>query len=133
MSKSNANRLIGLLEQFGPQYFHISQITRISPAAYRAIAPAVSAEGIEYNGEVIPFSEENSQRIAAAVSTLSQTHRARAERSLDDRLAALEAARDRLLEQFRDLRREYGGSHPYLTSLVETLEERAHRLKLEIR
>lgn len=133
MSKSNANRLIALLEQFGPQYFHISQITRISPSAYRAIAPAVSAEGIECNGELIPFNQENSERIAAAVSALSQAERAKPEITFEDRLGALEAARDRLLDQFRELRRDYGASHPYLTSLAATLEERAHRLKQEIR
>src|SRR4051794_3019261 len=32
MGKSNANRLIGLLEKYGPEYFQISQITRISSA-----------------------------------------------------------------------------------------------------
>src|SRR6266567_3755758 len=47
MSKSNANHLIGLLDKFGAEYFHIAQITRISVAEYRAIATAVSAHGIE--------------------------------------------------------------------------------------
>ncbi len=133
MSKTNANRLISQLEQFGPEYFHIAQITRISVAGYRAIAPAVSAEGIECNGELIPFHEGNSERIAAAVSALSAANRAKPERDFQERLAALESAGDRLLERLRELREECGASHPNLTGLAMSLQEKAGRLAQEIR
>ncbi len=36
-----ADKLIKQLEEFGPNYFHLSQLVRISPEAYRLIAPAV--------------------------------------------------------------------------------------------
>ena len=35
MTKQNADRIIRLLEEFGPGYFQLSQITRISPETYR--------------------------------------------------------------------------------------------------
>ena len=43
---------IRLLEEFGPSYFELAQITRISAAVFRAMAPAVSPEsGAEDLGE----------------------------------------------------------------------------------
>jgi hypothetical protein len=41
MSYSQADRIIRLLEKFGPNYFALSQLTRISADVYRAIEPAV--------------------------------------------------------------------------------------------
>ena len=70
MSKSSANHQIQLGEEFGPEYHHVAQLTRISVADYRAIASAVSPKGIEFNGEVIPLNAENGERIAAAVASL---------------------------------------------------------------
>src|SRR5437016_2460935 len=44
MSRRNADRVIGYLEEFGPSYFQLSQVTRISPDVYRAIKPEITAE-----------------------------------------------------------------------------------------
>jgi hypothetical protein len=41
MSKSNVNHQIRLSEEFGPEYHHVAQLTRISVADYRSIASAV--------------------------------------------------------------------------------------------
>src|SRR5215471_8340788 len=47
MSKSNANRILRLLDEFGSAFFYIAQITRVSVKDYRAcIAPAVSDRGL---------------------------------------------------------------------------------------
>lgn len=73
MSRSNVNRLIRLLEEFGDPYFTISQATRITPAAYRAIAPAIRDNALHIDGEAIPLTEENAPRIAAAVDALRKT------------------------------------------------------------
>jgi hypothetical protein len=72
ISDDTANRLIGLLERFGSAYFKISQLTRISPSAYRAIAPSIRGEAIHHNGEVIPLTVENAERVAAAVAELRE-------------------------------------------------------------
>ena len=42
ITRAYADRLIKQLEQFGPNYFHLSQLIRISPEVYRLIAPAVA-------------------------------------------------------------------------------------------
>ena len=131
MSRSKVNQLIGLREKYGPEYFHIAQITRISVADYRAIAPAVSAQGIAWNGEVIALDPENAGRIATAVSALRTAAAARTEPPFRDRLAALDAASDRLLNQFRELAEGGGRTNPYYARSVTVLKEKADRLSME--
>lgn len=70
MCRSEADRLIRLLDEFGPAYFEVSQFTRISPTVYRAIAPAVSNGVLHHNGEAIALIPENSQKVAAAVAEI---------------------------------------------------------------
>jgi hypothetical protein len=70
MTKQNADRIIRLLEEFGPAYFQLSQITRISPETYRQIASAVSEEGLRVHGDIIALEPSNSEKLAAAVAQL---------------------------------------------------------------
>ncbi len=70
MCRSEADRTIRPLEEFGPAYFEVSQLTRISPVVFRAIAPAVSGGVLHHNGEAIPLNEENSRKVAAAVADM---------------------------------------------------------------
>jgi hypothetical protein len=130
MSRSNADRLIRLLERFGPDYFQISQITRVSADQYRAIAPLVAGGCLQVDGESVPLTPENSERIAAAVATFRQAARPpAAERT---RLAALEAECGRLLRAFREERKHAGSPDPQLTAAVESLAQQAARLALEV-
>jgi hypothetical protein len=69
-SKTQVNLMIRHLEEFGPQFFELSALTRITPAMYRAIAGQVTAQGLLLDGETIPLSQENSERISEAVSVL---------------------------------------------------------------
>jgi hypothetical protein len=71
VTRAYADRLIRQLETFGPNYFHLSQVIRISADTYSRIAPAVSDAGIAFGGETIAISPENSGRIIAAVTSLS--------------------------------------------------------------
>ena len=73
MSHDSANRLIKLLEEFGPAYFEVAQLTRISPATYRAIAPSIDEQGLHHNGEAIALIPENAAKVAAAVADLRKT------------------------------------------------------------
>ena len=73
MSRTQANRLIKLLEEFGDTYFMISHATRISPETYRAIAPAIRDNALHVDGEAIALTEENAARIAVAVDELRRT------------------------------------------------------------
>jgi hypothetical protein len=70
MSASQADRTIARLEEFGPNYFALSQLTRVSAETYRAIAPAVRDGTIECQGEIIELAPENVRKVAAAVAEL---------------------------------------------------------------
>jgi hypothetical protein len=70
MCRAEADRIIQLLDELGPTYFELSQVIRISPVVFRAIAPAVSDGVLHYKGEAIALNAENSRRVAAAVSEM---------------------------------------------------------------
>ena len=73
MSRTQADQIIHLLDEFGPRYFELAQMTRISAETYRAIAPAVKDGALQFEGESIELSPENSRRVAAAVAELRST------------------------------------------------------------
>jgi len=70
LSRAHANRIIRNLEEFGPDYFEVAQLTRITPEQYRAIAPAIREKNIHVNGQAIALIPENSDRVTAAVAEL---------------------------------------------------------------
>jgi len=73
ISKPEADRTIRLFDEFGPDYFDLSALTRISPETYRAIAPVVKDGAIHFNGEAIALKPENSRKVSAAVAELRRT------------------------------------------------------------
>ena len=70
MSSAHADQVIRVLREFGPSYFALSQLTKISPEVYRAIAPAVKDGVLEHKGEIIELAPENAKKVAAAVSEM---------------------------------------------------------------
>lgn len=70
MSRSEADRTIKLWEEFGAAYFELSQLTRVSPETFRALAPAIEDGALHYHGELIELNPENSRRVAAVVAEL---------------------------------------------------------------
>jgi len=76
MSRTQADRLIRYLEEFGPDYFELTQLTRVSAEAYRAIAPAVKDGHIHWRSDAIALLPENSEKVAAAVAALREAARA---------------------------------------------------------
>ena len=70
ISRSQADRLISQLSEFGVPYFQLTDIVPVSPAAYREIEPAIVDGAIEFGGEQIPITRENAVKIKAAVSAL---------------------------------------------------------------
>ena len=91
MSRSEADRTIKLWEEFGATYFELSQLTRVSPETFRAIAPAIEDGVLHYHGETIELSPENSRKVAAAVAELRSAlpKRSAESRSLDREIRAL--------------------------------------------
>ena len=70
MSRAKANRVIGYLDEFGPGYFELAQLTQISPVEFRAIADSVKDKALHWQGEAIALIPENSEKVAAAVDAL---------------------------------------------------------------
>jgi len=70
ISRSYADKLIQRLEEFGEAFFKLAQVARVSPEFYRVLAPAISEEGIEIDGEVLALVPENAPRIRLALRRL---------------------------------------------------------------
>jgi len=90
IARSSAEAIIRNLEEFGPDYFVIAQVTGISANEYRRIQGSVCNHALLHAGEEIPIQVENAQRLATAVEAL---RRAAAEVAAPDAGASAEAAR----------------------------------------
>ena len=101
ISKAHADRLIRLWEEFGAGYFEVAQLTRISPATYRAIAPKVINGYLRFNGALIELKADNAREVAAAVAQLRDEHRDPAQQ-LNHRLSALERKCSAVISEFED-------------------------------
>ena len=78
VSRRHADRLISVLNRFGPIYFELSQLVGISPREYLDIEPAVREHSIVVNGEAISLIPENAPKILEAVGqVLHKSRRAR--------------------------------------------------------
>jgi hypothetical protein len=106
MSRANANRVIGLFNEFGPQYFEVAQLTRISPETYRALSPSIRDGALHTEGEAIALIPENAERVAAAVAELRKP----SPKPAPDPLAALRGRCDEVVKRFAEL--EAAGEHP---------------------
>jgi hypothetical protein len=72
ITSSYANRLIRQFDEFGPNYFDLSKIVRISAESYRKIADKVGDDGITFGDETVAISPENSDKIVEAVKALRE-------------------------------------------------------------
>jgi hypothetical protein len=104
LSKTHANRIVRYLEEFGPDYFELAQLTRITPAQYRAIAPAIRDRKLHVGSEAIALLPENSDRIAAALAELRRPAPA-AEESIEERMTAVDRRLDRAIAEFAEFSR----------------------------
>jgi hypothetical protein len=74
-SRRNVERTLRLLDEFGPAYFHVAQMTHVTADEYRAIAPHISQNGVRFEGEVVALLPENSEQVSAAVAGLLHRER----------------------------------------------------------
>ncbi|HXB74943.1 MAG TPA: hypothetical protein VNY05_42320 [Candidatus Acidoferrales bacterium] len=70
IGRSTADEIIQNLEEFGPNYFALAQLTGLSAKEYRRIRGAVSGHALLHAGEDIPIDVENAPRLVAAVEAL---------------------------------------------------------------
>ena len=123
MSRSEADRTIKLWEEFGPAYFELSQLTRVSPETFRAIAPAIQDGALHYNGEAIELNSENARKVATAVAELRSAIPKRSpehqqimeelrqlghETNLGDRIVKLEKCGTALAAEFQKIGSDQG-------------------------
>ena len=64
------DKTIRQLEEFGPAFFQLSSILRMTADEYRLIAGSVAEDGVLYEGEKIAIDAENTSRLAEAVDAL---------------------------------------------------------------
>ena len=70
VSARTVERELANLRRFGPAYFTVRQLMRISPREYAAIADCITEHGVSVNGEVVALDPENSDEVAGAIQTL---------------------------------------------------------------
>jgi hypothetical protein len=124
MSGSHADHIIRLLDEFGPKYFAVSQLTRISADVYRAIAPAVQDGVLEYKGETIELAPENARAVRTAVAGLRREAGVKKAPPADDRLGNLNRQFETLL---KDVCAAAPGA-PDAQALAQTLSSMVTRL-----
>jgi hypothetical protein len=134
ISATHANRLIRYLDEFGPEYFELAQLTGISPGEYRAIAPAVKDQAVHCGEQVIPLLPENAEQLAAAVAELRAAAPQRQEPSVDLNFQRLERKAGRLVEEFRTLYLKTidAGDRLRLAAILGAAHDRLQRLELEL-
>ena len=133
MSKASADRVIRWLDDFGPDFFTLTQLTRVSPDEYRErIAPAIAEGSIRRGGETIKLIPENTEKVAAAVDELRQAAASPAGGTpdADERLDALSRRIDGLVAEFRKLRKA-GGNRQWLLALAQYAREEMKQLEKE--
>jgi hypothetical protein len=64
------DKMIRQLEEFGPAFFQLASILRITADEYRLIAGSVAEDGLLYDGEKIAIDAQNTSRLAQAVDAL---------------------------------------------------------------
>lgn len=133
ISRSYADKLIQRLEEFGEAFFKLAQIARISPEFYRVIAPAVSEDGIEIDGETLALVPENAPRIRQAIRHL-QDQLATARKPPIPSIVELQSRLDACLKEM-SVMSAFAPSrelHPALRGLVvycqDKLKSIAHRI-----
>jgi hypothetical protein len=106
ISGAEADRIIRNWEDFGAEYFELSQMIRISPERYRAIEPAVKDGALHHNGEAIEFDAANRRRLAIAVSELRAAKppkKPSRERTPGQRIAEVNRLRARIIADLEEL------------------------------
>ena len=122
ISRAHADRLIRRLEEFGANYFRLSELMEISPETYRLIAGSVSDAGIQVNGETIPIAPDNRDKLAAAVE--SARKQAKSEPAQVLKVAALR----KLLTAFLDGATAVSRTESQRAELIVLLEERTRQI-----
>ncbi|HUI54158.1 MAG TPA: hypothetical protein VLY04_04255 [Bryobacteraceae bacterium] len=114
ISRERADYYIRQLDEFGANYFNLSQIARISPEVYRQIADKVQTDTIEVDGEKIPMTLSNASRIRGAIQRLRRqlvAANAEARDATTPDVSILVSRVDALVERTEDLAQRHMLDH----------------------
>ena len=67
MSGTQADEIVRLLDEFGPEYFEHTESVRISGDTYRLVAPFIQEKALRVEGEVLELNSANVQEVARRV------------------------------------------------------------------
>lgn len=70
VTKRTVDREISYLRRFGPAFFTLRQLARVSIREYARIAGEISEQGVHVDGNVVALLPENSEALAGAIGTL---------------------------------------------------------------
>jgi hypothetical protein len=76
ISKAWADRIIQYLNEFGPAYFLLAHVAKVTPEEYRRMSGSVRGQALLHAGEEIPIEAENAGRLAAAIEELRRGQKA---------------------------------------------------------
>ena len=107
LSADQATQIIGILEEFGPDYFNLAALTPITPEEFRTVASKVKGRFFCANGQAVPLIPKNARKIAALVEKLrrpgpAQT-RAKRSSSANDPVTLLDLRCREVTAEFRRL------------------------------
>jgi len=72
MSGAQADLIIRLLNEFGPDYFELTQSIRIRPEKYRLVAPYIKDNALHFNDEVLELNSANIHNVAQSIHESQQ-------------------------------------------------------------
>ena len=108
--------------------FELSQLTRISPQTFRAVAPAIQDGALLCNGETIALTSENSSKVAAAVAELRRSLAKKSpDMDLERRIAKLEKTCAAVIAEFETISNDRG-----ITAARTRLESALARVRAEL-
>ena len=107
LTKVFANRAIEAWEEFGPAFFELAELTRITRDEFRAVASRVNNKMFHADGEAIALTPENASRVATALEKLRRSSAAPIKPYTPtvnlSRMTLLEAHCTELISEFRKL------------------------------
>jgi hypothetical protein len=70
VDRRSVDRAIRQLRDFGPAFFHANDAWPVSTRQYRGIQTHIRADGVMFEGVLVPFGERNRRQVAAALDQL---------------------------------------------------------------
>jgi len=128
-----ADRIIQYFEEFGSQFFEVSQLTRISPETYREIAPSIQDGKLHLDGEAIELIEGNAAKVSAAVDRFRRAKRPKRQLEMHERLAALDGRCTAILTEFQEISAKERSGENWLqfTAVLSRVSSGLRRIELE--